>query len=201
MRLIGITGGIGAGKSEILRYIADHYKCEIYLADQVAHEVKEPGQACYKQLVELMGPGILLPDGNIDRAAMASRIFVDKGLLQKVNGLVHPAVQNYLLEKIEKARLNPQVELFFIEAALLIETGYKDIVDEMWYVYAGEEVRRNRLIRERGYSDQKVTQIMSQQLSEAAFREKCDFILDNGGTLEESYRQIDERLSDFTRTA
>ncbi len=199
MRLIGITGGVGAGKSEILAYIGRHYKCEIYLADQVANEVKEPGQPCYAQLVELLGPGILAPDGKLDRAAMAARIFGDRELLQKVNGLIHPAVKTYLLEKIALARRNPEVELFFIEAALLIEAGYGEIVDEMWYVHAGEEVRRKRLMESRGYDESRIRQTMENQLSERLFREKSDFVLDNSGSLEECLRQVDERLAGYTR--
>ncbi|MBQ8231148.1 MAG: dephospho-CoA kinase [Lachnospiraceae bacterium] len=199
MRLIGITGGVGAGKSEILQYIKKHYKCEIYLADQVAHEVQSPGQPCYQKIVELMGAGILQDDGTIDRAKMASRIFLEKDLLLKVNALVHPAVQNYLLDRVKEAGQNPEVELFFIEAALLIETGYKEIVDEMWYIYADEKVRRNRLEANRGYTPQKITQIMDKQLSEEAFREACDFVIDNSGVLEDSFRQIDERLKTYSR--
>lgn len=199
MKLIGITGGVGAGKSEILQYIKKHYKCEIYLADQVAHEVQSPGQPCYRKIVELMGEGILQEDGTIDRAKMASRIFIEKELLLKVNALVHPAVQNYLLDRVQEANRNPEVELFFIEAALLIETGYKEIVDEMWYIYADEKVRRNRLEASRGYTPQKITQIMDKQLSEEAFREACDFVIDNSGVLEDSFRQIDERLKTYSR--
>ena len=199
MRLIGITGGVGAGKSEILQYIKKHYKCEIYLADQVAHEVQSPGQPCYQKIVEFMGTGILQDDGTIDRAKMASRIFLEKDLLLKVNALVHPAVQNYLLDRVKEAAQNPEVELFFIEAALLIETGYKEIVDEMWYIYADEKVRRNRLEANRGYTPQKITQIMDKQLSEEAFREACDFVIDNSGALEDSFRQIDERLKTYSR--
>ena len=199
MLLIGITGGIGAGKSEILSYIKQHYKCRIYLADEVAHAVKEPGQPCYEKLVALMGRGILNQDGKIDRAAMSSRIFVDKNLLLKVNQVVHPAVQKYLLDRVEEARRDPEVELFFIEAALLIETGYKEIVVELWYIHADEAVRRSRLTQSRGYAADKITRIMEKQLSEEAFREACDFELENSGSLEDSYRQIDERLKGYTR--
>lgn len=199
MRLIGITGGVGAGKSEILQYISRHYKCEIYLADQVAHKVKEPGQPCYDKLVALMGKSILRPDGTIDKTAMASRIFIDRELLIKVNELVHPAVKKYLSDRVEEAGKDPEVELFFIEAALLIETGYKEVVDELWYIYAGEAVRRNRLQASRGYTPEKISQIMDKQLSEEAFRKACDFVIDNSGSLEDSYRQIDEHLQSFTR--
>ena len=199
MRLIGVTGGVGAGKSEILQYVKQNYKCEVYLADEVAHKVQEPGQPCYEKLVEIMGKGVLKPDGTIDRTIMASRIFLERELLLRVNALVYPAVQKYLLNRVKEARENPQIELFFIEAALLIETGYKEIGDEMWYIHADEEVRRKRLALSRGYAPLKITQIMDKQLSEEAFRSASDFIIDNSGTLEESFRQIDERLKSYTR--
>ncbi len=196
MKLIGITGGVGAGKSEILRYIGEHYPCEIYLADQVAHEVQRPGQPCYQRLMELLGEGVLGPDGAIDRKAMASRIFADSGLLERVNQIVHPAVRDYLLERVERARRNGGTAYFFIEAALLIEAGYKDVVDELWYIHADEEVRRKRLEQTRGYTPEKIAQIMGSQLTDAMFRAQCDFVLENNGSLEECYRQIRERLGE-----
>ena len=195
---IGITGGIGAGKSEILSYIRKHYKCEIYLADEVAHEVKRPGTECYRALVDLLGKEIINPDGQIDKARMAEKIFADASLLEKVNQLIHPAVKVYLLEHLEKARAAGEVELFFVEAALLIECGYGGLVDEMWYIYADEQVRRERLKKARGYSEEKIENIMAKQLPEQKFRENCDFVIDNSGELADSYRQIDRKLEAFT---
>lgn len=198
MYFIGITGGIGAGKSELLTYIRKHYFCEIYLADEVAHLVKQKGTDCYAQLVELLGKDILGADGEIDKAAMAHAIFRRIDLLQKVNAIIHPAVQDYLMEKLRKARENPSVELFFVEAALLIEAGYKGLVDELWYVYAREDIRRRRLSESRGYSEEKISDIMRSQLSEDEFRRYCDFVIDNSGELADSFRQIDRKLEAFS---
>lgn len=198
MRFIGITGGVGAGKSEILQYIRKHYKCEIYLADEVAHLVKEPGTKCYTQLVALLGQDIVATDGQIDKAAMAAKIFADEAILEQVNAIVHPAVKTYLLDKLEQARSNSDVELFFVEAALLIEAGYVPLVDELWYIYADENIRVRRLKSARGYSEEKIAQIMSNQLTEEEFRKEADFVIDNSGTLAESYRQIDKKLEAFT---
>ena len=198
MRFIGITGGVGAGKSKLLEYIGRHYLCEIYLADEVAHRVKARGTACYEQLVELLGEGILQENGEIDKGAMAARIFGDAGLLERVNAIVHPAVREYLLERLEEARQRREVELFFVEAALLIEAGYGDLVDEMWYIYAGEDVRRERLAAGRGYSQEKIGKIMGNQLTEEEFRQGCDFVIDNSGGLEDSFRQIDIKLEAFS---
>lgn len=197
MRFIGITGGVGAGKSEILRYIRERYPCEIYLADEVAHLVKQSGTKAYKALLSLLGPGVAGGDGQIDRAAMADRIFADPALLEQVNDIIHPAVKEFLLERLEEAKAAGKAELFFVEAALLIEGGYLALVDEMWYIYADEAVRRERLRAFRGYSAEKIRQIMSSQLTEEQFRENCDFIIDNSGEFTETCRQIDKRLNEI----
>ena len=199
MRLIGVTGGVGAGKSSILAYIQKHYKCRIYLADEVAHLVKEKGENCYYRLVELLGDEVLDAEtGQIDKKKMAAMIFEDDKLLEKVNQIVHPEVKNYLEKRIQEAKKDPEIEIMFIEAALLIEAGYKEVVDEMWYIYADESVRRKRLRESRGYSEEKISQIMESQLSEEEFRKSCDFVIDNSGTLRKSYKQIKNKLEAFT---
>ena len=119
-------------------------------------------------------------------------------LLEEVNQIVHPAVRNYLEERIEEARQDEETEILFIEAALLIEAGYKELMDELWYIYADEEVRRTRLKENRGYSDEKISQIMESQLSEEEFRKECDFVIDNSGKVEDSYKQIQKKLEEFT---
>lgn len=205
MRFIGITGGVGAGKSEILKYIAKHYRCEIYLADDVARKIQQSGTECFRQLVELLGTAVIGADGELDRKKVAELVFADSKLLNKVNAIVHPAVKTYLLKRLteaEKRAENPTdenpVELFFVEAALLIETGYGDIVDEMWYIYADDCVRAKRLQENRGYHKEKIERIMESQLSEEAFRKASTFVIDNSGSLADSYRQIDKKLEAFT---
>ncbi len=194
MRTIGITGGVGAGKSELLAYIEKNYNSRILLADTVGHLVKEPGQPCYEKLVALLGKEILSPDGQIDRKAMAERIFADPELLEQVNGMIHPAVETYILEQIHLEQVRGTLDFFFIEAALLIECGYEDKVDELWYIYADREVRARRLKAARGYSDEKIQEIMDSQLSEEEFRRHCQVVIDNSGSLQDAYRQIDEIL-------
>ena len=198
MRFIGITGGVGAGKSEILGYIRKNYSCEIYLADEVAHLVKQPGTGCYDALIELLGQDVTDESGQIDKGTMADKIFANPALLEQVNGIIHPAVRKFLLERLAEAKAAGETELFFVEAALLIEGGYLALVDEMWYIYADEAVRRERLRASRGYSEEKIARIMSSQLTEEQFRENCDFIIDNSGSFEETCRQIEKKLEAFT---
>lgn len=198
MRLIGVTGGVGAGKSQVLSYIKEHYKCHIYLADEVAHLVKKKGEECYYELVDLLGKDVLAEDGEINKSVMAAKIFADDELLERVNEIVHPQVRIYLENKVREVRESKETELMFIEAALLIEAGYKEMVDELWYIYADVNVRKKRLIQSRGYSEEKIAQIMESQLSEEIFRRECDFVIDNSGTLADCYKQIRRKLKEYT---
>lgn len=197
MKTIGITGGVGSGKSEILSYIANHYPCKIVLADNLAKQLQEPGEACYGPLVELLGREILGEDGRILKAAMADRIFADRDLLEKVNALIHPAVVAEILHLRDLAKKNEKIRLFFVEAALLIENGFDKICDEMWYIYTDEKVRRERLAVSRGYSEEKITTIMANQLPETVFWKNCQVVIDNSGSLSESIRQIDQVLEAY----
>ena len=145
MKIIGITGGVGAGKTQVLSYIDQHYKCRIIRADEAAHLLYEQGQECYNKLVELLGDTILRPDSSIDKPKMAAVIFGNQELLEGVNKIVHPAVKKYILEQIAYERDKKEVDYFFIEAALLIEEHYDQIVDELWYVHSDAARRERRL--------------------------------------------------------
>ena len=198
MKFIGITGGIGAGKSEILKYIGKHYNSEIYLADDVAKSLEEKGTETHKRLVDLLGGDILGEDGEIDKSLMSKKIYADAGLLEKVNDIVHPAVREFLLARLSKAKTENKCELFFVEAALLVETGYGELVDEMWYVRANEDIRIQRLMDSRGYTEEKARSIINSQLSDDEYMKAADFVLDNSGDLENTYRSIREKLGAFT---
>ncbi|RKM57042.1 dephospho-CoA kinase [Butyrivibrio sp. X503] len=197
--IIGITGGIGAGKTTVLEYIKKNYNCRVVYSDDVANEIKMKGYPAYDELVHLLGKEILGEDGEIDRAKMAKAIFGDEKKLQAVNNILHPAVNTYIINIIDEERLRNRLDFVFVEAALLIENGYEDIVDELWYVYASEDVRRQRLKDSRGYSDEKVTDIFKKQLSDDDFREHCDFVLDNSGDLDTVADIIGKKLLDWRR--
>lgn len=196
MKVIGITGGVGAGKSAVLDHLAGKYNCRVIKADQAAHQLEEPGGACFEPLVALLGAEILDAAGRIDRQKMAARIFADSGLLQKVNDIVHPAVKNYLLSEIAKERESGKRDFLFIEAALLIEEGYAEIVDGLWYIRADEAARRQRLKESRGYPDEKIEAILKSQLSDEDFLKHCAVVIENNGTLVSVYEQIEKELGD-----
>ncbi len=100
MKVIGITGGVGSGKSALLAYIGGHYNCKILLADEAAHRVKEPGKPCYEKLTALLSKEILHKDGTIDKGRMAAKIFSDEKLLAKVNAIIHPAVKELIVDEM-----------------------------------------------------------------------------------------------------
>lgn len=192
--IVGITGGIGAGKSTVLGYIKEHYNCLVIFSDDVANEIKKKGYPAYDELVSFLGEGILGDDGEIDRAKMAAAIFNNKNKLKTINNILHPAVNTFIINSIENERKENRYDFVFVEAALLIENGYKDIVDELWYVYASEAVRRERLKSSRGYSDDKITDILSKQLDDETFRLHCDFVIDNGEDFTKTTGSIDKKL-------
>ena len=127
---------------------------------------------------------------------MAARIFSNKELLLQVNAIIHPAVMDYILTEIQKEKEAGIQDFFFVEAALLIECGYASHVDEMWYVYASDEIRRERLRANRHYSDEKITSIMKGQLQEEEFRKHCQVVIDNSDDFCKTEKQIDKILGD-----
>lgn len=194
MKVIGITGGIGAGKSQILTYLKKVSNCRVLEADKVANALKEPGQPCYEPLVALLGREILDEGGRIGRERMAAAIFGRAKLREQVNEIIHPAVKRYILDAIETEKNERVIDYFFIEAALLIEDGYVTICDELWYIYADEAERRRRLSADRGYSREKIDAIMASQLTDGQFRQHCRVVIDNSRTLKEAYVQIEKAL-------
>lgn len=193
MRFIGITGGVGAGKTEILQYIEREYPAYVLLADRLAHELMQPETACYQE-IQLSFPSedIYLPDGGFDAGKLAEVIFSDEKKREKLNGIVHPAVKREILRRVEAERQRKKFSYFILEAALLIEEGYDKICDELWYIDTSRTLRRERLKKSRGYSDEKIDAVFDSQLSEREYRKRCTRRIDNNGSLEETFRQIRE---------
>ena len=182
MKVIGVTGGVGAGKSEVLGYIAEHWNATVVEADEVGYLVMRPGKACYSAIVDLFGTEIVKEDQTLD-----------KEMLAKMNGIVHPAVKEYIKKAIKREEEN-ETNIFIVEAALLIEDKYDEICDELWYIYADEETRMERLKQNRGYSEEKCRSIFRNQLSEDEFSNHCDFEIDNSDDFEKTKEQIQQKM-------
>jgi len=188
-RIIGITGGVGAGKSSVLEILKDKFGARVILADLVAHDLMEPGMPGLKKVTEALGTSFIKADGTVDRPALAELIFHDKQALTTMNGLIHPMVWEYVEEEARKA---PE-SLVIVEAAVF-DTAPKGLFSEIWYVYATEENRTLRLMESRGYTREKCERIMETQDSEAAYRDLADRVIDNNGTAAETEKQLKEIL-------
>lgn len=206
MRFIGITGGVGAGKSAILSHLSKKPKTRVMLADEIAHELMEPGTECYDRIVErFAGEDIFVEqvfenaEGAtesrcFDKGKLAQIIFSDPVKREAMNAIVHPAVKEYVRQQFALELEKGQLELLVLEAALLIEEEYDEICDELWYIYTSEKNRRKRLKESRGYSDEKINNIFKSQLSEEEFRRSTQVTIDNNGDLEETIQQIEKAL-------
>ncbi len=194
MKVIGITGGVGSGKSRVLEFLETEFPAVICQADHVAWKLQEPGQECYQEIVKAFGTEIVNTDGTINRKVLGAIVFSDKEQLKKLNKIMHPAVKEYICQWIEDEKCK-ETSYFFLEAALLLEENYQEICDEIWYIYAQEDVRCQRLIENRAYSEEKIKAIMKNQLSDEDFRKHCTVILDNSHDFEMTCAQIRERMS------
>ena len=113
--------------------------------------------------------------------------------LEQLNAIVHPAVREYILCDM-KAKHQEDVKLYVLEAALLLEAGYAEICEEIWFIYTEEVIRRARLKTSRGYSDKRITDMIRSQSPESYFKENCTRVIDNSSSIEETRRQIGEIL-------
>ncbi|MBR3039912.1 MAG: dephospho-CoA kinase [Lachnospiraceae bacterium] len=195
-KLIGMTGGVGSGKSTALSYLKEFYGCEVLLADEIGLKLEEKGGECFRPLVELLSEDILGSNGEIDRAKMAALIFDDEELLKKVNEIVHPAVRKAVEKRVAEVRRMTPDKTIFLESAIFVEAGYLDMLDELWVITSNPEVRKERLKGSRGYTDEKCASIMDSQFSDAEYKAYADHILVNDGEKEKLFRQIDELMTE-----
>ena len=196
MLILGITGGVGSGKSKILYDLSKLYGAYIVETAKLAHTLMEPGQTVYQAVVEAFGTEILQAEEPyaIDRAKFAQIVFADKEKLAQLNALTHPAVKAWIRKDIEEKR-KQDVKIYVIEAALLIQDGYKEICDEIWYIYVNEETRIKRLMKQRGYTEERCRAMFHSQEPESYYRKYADFTINNQLDYENSSKQLKDRLN------
>lgn len=187
--ILGLTGGVGSGKSRILRLLDTEYGFHVIQADQVAKALMEPGMDCYSAVVEYLGPSIINEDGSINRLVMAEQIFSDPAKRRGVDTLTHPLVWEACFFQAIEA----QKDCVVIEAAIPSKQ-FRDNCDEMWYVYTSRENRIARLEAGRGYGEGKTLKIMDSQVPEEVYRSFSDVVIDNNGTVEDTKVQIQAYL-------
>ena len=197
--ILEIFGGVGSGKSVILNYLKEKYKAEIIGMDETAHELYRPGEKGFAAVRELLGDEVVAPDGTLDRKKMADILYREPALLDRLNGVIHPLVYQETEDRA-KAFVRKAAEAGAPEPLVVIETALpkkekSDIFAEVWYVYTPKEIRKLRLMRDRGYTEERVREIMSRQMSDAEYSAIADWILENDGSLEEVCRKVDARLA------
>ncbi len=187
--IIGVTGGIGAGKSTVLYILENSWGAKVYQADRVSRALIMPDGSAYEDVVALLGNDILTDDGLPDREAISKIVFRDPEKLSALEDIIHPAVKAFLLKKAKTRK-----GLLVFEAALPREGGFDELCDEIWYIRADAETRIQRLEDTRGYSREKSLEIISAQLGDEEFRSLCDVEIDNSGSLEELEIRIKDQI-------
>ena len=193
MKVIGITGGVGAGKSTILDYLEQKHHAYVIQADKIGHLLMEPDGICYEQVIALFGRQVIKNDKTIDRKQVSDVVFGNELMRQSLDDIIHPAVKEYILEEIRKQK-QAGCKLLIVEAALLLEEHYEEFCDAVWYVHTDTEIRIQRLIESRGYSIEKAQSIIARQASEDFFRTHADYMITNNGDLDVTWQQIEEGI-------
>ena len=194
MKTIGITGGVGAGKSAVLEYLADNYNCDIIMTDYVAKGLYTKGSKTYEMMIALIGEDIVDESGEIDKKKLADIIFSNANKRMAVNSIVHPAVKQEVITRITNNKIAGILDYTFVESALLLTEHYDVFCDEVWYIDTSEDIRRRRLKESRGYSDEKIDNILKSQQALENIKDKCSYCIDNNKDLEYTFRQIQNIL-------
>lgn len=197
MKVIGITGGVGCGKSFIMEQLQERYGVAVILTDLVAHDLMEVGQKSYEDIVAYFGEKILKSDKSIDRQALGQIVFQDEKKLKILNQMTHPNVKEEVKRRIALIKEKGEAPLIAVEAALLIEDHYEEICEELWFIDASEEVRVKRLMEKRGYTKEKCLSIMSKQLKKEVFLQHCKRIIQNDTTKEDAIKQMDSIMKEI----
>ncbi len=189
MKVIGITGGIGSGKSTATKYLVEK-GYTVLDADKIAREIVEKGSPTLDKLANEFGKQII-KNGELDRKMLASVAFADKEKRKKLNKITHSEIKRVMLERIEVAKGKGE-KLLFIDAALLFEAKVDEMTHENWLIYTPEETRIKRVMERDNSLEDEVRKVMSHQMPETDKKEKSDIIIENVGTVEELYNEIDK---------
>lgn len=188
MVVVGLTGGIGAGKSSVSARL-ERLGAAVIDADAVTRELQQPGQPVLAAIVERFGPGVLLPDGSLDRAALAAIVFGDDGALAALNAIVHPAVGAEMLRRLGEAREAGRIAVLDIP---LLTDRTKYPVDAVIVVDVDPEVAVQRLVAFRGFSEADARARIKAQISREERLALADRVIDNSGDLAALDRAVDE---------
>jgi dephospho-CoA kinase len=185
MLIIGLTGGIGSGKSTVADYFAQH-GIPVIDADQLARELVVPGSPALNEIIDLFGPNILLPDGSLDRHQLRQRVFADPAQKRRLEAILHPRVYTELGYRTQALRTPYCIWV----VPLLLETGGTALVDRVLVVDAPESLQRQRVLRRAGMDETTLEAILSSQVNRAERLSAADDVVVNNSDLSQLQQQV-----------
>ncbi len=198
MYVIGLTGGIGSGKSTVAKILEEH-GAVILSADLVGHEVYQPGRPAWQELVEAFGREIIAADGTIDRKKLGAIVFADPNdqrPLRRLNSITHPRMKGMMREQL--AELGEQgVNIAVLEAALLFDAAWDDLTDEVWVTVVPPEVAAARTAERSGLSVDEVLSRIKAQMSNEERIKRSDVVIDTDCDKEETQRVVEEQWKEL----
>ncbi len=189
MKVIGLTGGIGTGKSTVARLFREKGIPVIDL-DRIVRDLQKPGKDVYKQIVEVFGREILLEDGTLDRKKLGEIVFADPEKRETLNRIVHPAVLEKLKDLLFKYQASGE-ELVIVEVPLLYELKLENLFDDVILVYAPEEVQLKRVMERDQLSRQEAMNRIKSQIPIEEKKRRATIVIDNSGSLEDTREQFE----------
>jgi len=190
MKVIGLTGGIGSGKSTVSRFLSE-LGAVVLDADKVGHEAYQPGTETWKEVVAAFGQEIVAPDENIDRKKLGAIVFSDPAALERLNGITHPRMYDMMAIRIEEYR-QQGVEVVVLEAAILLEAGWTPLVDEVWVAVASEPTVVRRVRERTDLPEEQIRSRIRSQLSNEERTKQASVVISNDGSLDELRAKVKE---------
>jgi dephospho-CoA kinase len=188
MRVLGLTGGIGSGKSMVAQMFA-WLGAVVIDADQLARQVVEPGQPALKEIAATFGPDVLLPDGRLDRPKLAGIIFADPVERAKLDAITHPRIRALMDEEIKRRRSGPGV--LIVDIPLLYENDRTNAVETVIVVWVDPQTQLRRIRDRDGLSADAARQRLAAQMPLDEKRARADHVIDNSGSREDTRRQVE----------
>jgi dephospho-CoA kinase len=188
--VLGLTGGIGSGKTTAARMLSAK-GATVVDTDVVARQVVEPDRPAYHAVVARFGPGVVSPDGSLDRAALADAAFADPQARADLNAIVHPAVAHEVAARVSAAEAGG-AQVVVLEVPLLVEAGWDDMVNLVVVVDCPEDLAIARLVAGRGMAEADARRRIATQAGREERRAHADVVLDNAGSRDELARQVDD---------
>jgi dephospho-CoA kinase len=178
--VIGLTGGIASGKSTAARYLGS-LGAPVIDADLLGHRAYEPGTGAFRQVVEAFGGEVVGADGRIDRKALGGKVFGQPDALARLTGIVWPEIRRLAQQEIAAIRAERPDAIVVLEAAVLLEAGWEDAVDEVWVVVAERDTAVRRAMARDGTDESAIQKRIDAQLSNEERRRRADVVIDNSG--------------------